>query len=170
MRSPCAALALTALLALAGCGGSSSKPATTTAATTTPEQSVPLHASQLRRVDRGTQGVLSATPLFQSALNACVTKKHRSGCVRRAARPAEAAVARARKTLTSYEPKARGACQSALSSQSETLATLTDDLRSMTQATLQGSFTVTTRLGASVTTDLRSFAQAGQGVAQVCAA
>lgn len=174
MRSLCAALAVFALLALAGCGSSSSKSSSATAtatATTTATSGKPtqLPQSRLDRLDRAVQSILSATTLFQSKLTRCVPQQARKSCVKRTARPAEAAVARSRKTIDTLAQRTGGTCSLSIQALSDRLSTLTEDLRAVTIAANDGDVGSFTKVGAGVQGDLRAFAAASQDSQKSCA-
>ena len=174
MRSLCAALAVIALLALAGCGGSSSKSTasttTATATSTTPGKPSRLPQSRLDRLDRAVKSVLSAAPLFQSKLTRCVPRPDgRTSCVKRVARPAEAAVLRSRKTIDTLAERTGGTCSNAIQALSDRLSTLTEDLRAVTIAANDGNIGTFTKVGAGVQNDLRAFATASQDAQTTCA-
>lgn len=165
MRSLTFALTVIATLALAGCGGSSKD--TKTATSTKPTA---LTQTQADRLDKGAHDLASAVPLYQSKIGRCVVRKRgRSACVNSAVRPAEAIVASSRRELDTLKTQVGGACGGALSAARERLTTLTDDLSSMAQSALRGSFTTITRLGANVQSDLAGYAQTVTASRQSCA-
>lgn len=154
-----ATLVVIALLALAGCGGSSSKAKTAPAPTTAaPATKKPLDQAQRDRLAKASQGFVSATSLFQSKLNQCAGSKHSAACVRKAARPAEAVLRKTRRTLAALTAQTDGSCADSLGTVGDQLSSVSEDLGSLTQSTQKGDFKVATRLGAGVQTGLRSFA------------
>jgi hypothetical protein len=166
MRSLSVALAVIATVAVAGCGGSND-----TKTATTPGKPTALTRAQADRLDKGTQDVVSAVPLFRSKIGRCVARKRgRGSCVRTAVGPAEASVAGSRKEIDTLKEQVGGGCANALSAARERLTTLTDDLSSMTQSALQGSFRTVTRVGANVQSDLAAFAQTATASRQSCTA
>jgi hypothetical protein len=174
MRSLCAALVVIAMLALAACGGSSSKSpatatATATATSTTPGKPSRLAQTDLDRLDRAVKALLSTTPLFQSKLNRCVPARRRESCVKRAARPAEAAVNRSRKTIDASAAKTGGPCSTVIQAVADRLDTLTQDLRAVTLAANSKDVGTFTKVGAQIQGDLRVLAAAGQEAQTTCA-
>jgi hypothetical protein len=174
MRSLCAAIAVIAALALAGCGGSSPKSSasatTATATSTTPGKPSRLEQPQRDRLDRAVKAILSATPLLQSRLNRCVPDKRRRSCVKRVAAPAEAAVVRTRRTITTYAQKTGGPCSTVVQALGDRLTTLTEDLRAVTIAANSKDVGTFTKVGADVQRALRVFASASQQAQTTCAA
>jgi len=171
------AATLIAVLALAGCGGGSSSSTPTTAApattATTPVDDgrpAKLSIKQLDQLRSSTQRVLSASAAFVSQLNQCIPLKHRTGCVKRAARPAEAIVLRSVKLIARLKNQVSGDCQAQVSATGERLGEVTDTLRPVAQSATTGDFTVVNRLVPQVQDGLRSFAAASTVAQQACAA
>jgi hypothetical protein len=164
MRSLCAALAVIALLALAGCGGSSPKTKTTatatTATSTTSDKPSNLTQARRDRLDQAVKAIVSAVPVFVSKLQRCVPAKRRTPCVKRAARPAEAAVSRSRSTFNTFAAEVGGTCSTGIEAMRDRLTTLTEDLRAVTVAAQSADTATFTKVGAGVQQDLRVLAAA----------
>jgi hypothetical protein len=121
------------------------------------------------RLDRAAKAIVSATPLLLSALHRCVPRKQgRSACVKRAARPAEAAVSRSRGTFNRLLERTGGACSALIEAARDRLAGLTEDLRAVTVAAQAADVGGFTKVGATVQCDLRVFAQASQMAQTTC--
>jgi hypothetical protein len=163
-----AALAMIALLALAGCGGSSSKSKTTATTPPPPATTKPLDLAQRDSLTQATQKFVSAAVLFQSKINGCASNKTPAACVRKAARPAEKVARNTRRTITTLHSKTDGPCASGLTTVSDQLTSVTEDLGSLTQSTQKGDFKVATRLGTNVQSGLRSFAGQSTLAQQAC--
>lgn len=153
-----AAPAAIALLAFAGCGGSSPDSKTATATTPPPATTKPLDQAQRDSLATASQEFVSSASVFQAKLNGCAADTHPAACVREAARPAEAVLRKTRRTLRALTATTDGSCADSLGSVGDQLSSVAEDLGSLTQSTQKGDFKAAPRLGASVQSGLRSYA------------
>jgi hypothetical protein len=160
-----AAVAAVALLGPVACGGGSS---TTGSTASQPGKQKALDAAQLAQLDSAAHSLVSAALTFVPKASRCVVSAHPKTCVQSAARPADAAVTKARNQLTALEGQASGACAAELGSVTEAISGVTDVLRPMTVAMLNGRFSSASRLAAGVQTQLRDFAGRSQAAKAAC--
>jgi hypothetical protein len=180
LRRTLPALTAVALLAVAGCGGSSKNatattpaavapPADTATAATHPGKPAKLEDFQLLRVSNATQSFLSAQTTYISKVSRCVVSARPKACVKRVVKPAETSVASMRNTATRLYADVSGDCALQIDALAGKISEVTDVLGPVAQAASTGSRTVVTRLVPNVQDELRAFASAAAQVQTVCA-
>jgi hypothetical protein len=149
------ALAVIALLALAGCGKSDSKKET-------------LDQAQQKRLDTGIDEFLSSGTTFILGVERCAPRSGRAGCVRKASGPLNASANKARATIVELQRGVSGACASQLNLAAGEVTRSLDVLLPIGVAARSGNVRRTRRLTNRVVDQLKPLATTVRAQRRAC--